>query len=241
MIHRYQEALQRTLDSLELTEHNRQLADQYLDLSEPEDRELLKDAEIQNFGKLDETVLGGVYYSFLIDSRKGNEALAARFIRFVVRVGGTTARPMLSGRGAPGDFEYAGKFLTPVETAALQADRIAWKESAWGEEEMLGNNLNIIAWQEENPLDNYPFRELWEHFYETEIRTPQLLLATHMFCRCIEERSDYEQNTELYQKVLGCTFSRLDVLLTYQRQVFCVVSNLYKRHMWQQFGGRGRK
>lgn len=108
--------------------------------------------------------------------------------------------------------------------------------NAWGEEEMLGNNLNIIAWQEENPLDNYPFRELWEHFYETEIRTPQLLLATHMFCRCIEERSDYEQNTELYQKVLGCTFSRLDVLLTYQRQVFCVVSNLYKRHMWQQFG-----
>ncbi len=69
MIHRYQEALQRTLDSLELTEHNRQLADQYLDLSEPEDRELLKDAEIQNFGKLDETVLGGVYYSFLIDSK----------------------------------------------------------------------------------------------------------------------------------------------------------------------------
>ena len=39
-----QELLQRTLDSLELTEHNRQLADHYLDLSGPEDPELLKDA-----------------------------------------------------------------------------------------------------------------------------------------------------------------------------------------------------
>ena len=35
---KYQERLQNALDSLELTEHNRQLADRYLDLSEPEDR-----------------------------------------------------------------------------------------------------------------------------------------------------------------------------------------------------------
>lgn len=176
MIHRYQEQLQRALDSLELTEHNRQLADQYLDLSEPEDRELLKDAEIQNFGKLDETVLGGVYYSFLIDSRKGNEALAARFIRFVVRVGGTTARPMLSGRGAPGDFEYAGKFLTPVETAALQADRIAWKESAWGEEEI----RFLAEMGRKDPGALIQMRALC--YNEDAVNTKMFLTAVYLYC-----------------------------------------------------------
>ena len=71
---KYQEQLQRTLDSLELTEHNRQLADRYLDLSEPEDQELLKDTETQDFCRLDESVRGGVYYSFLIEARNRNEA-----------------------------------------------------------------------------------------------------------------------------------------------------------------------
>ena len=117
-----QELLQRTLDSLELTEHNRQLADHYLDLSGPEDPELLKDAETQDFCSLDEIVRRGVYYSFLTDLKKRNEALAGRFIRLLVRIGGVTARYMLSGRGVQADFEYAGKFLTEEQTAALQAD-----------------------------------------------------------------------------------------------------------------------
>ena len=96
---KYQERLQNALDSLELTEHNRQLADRYLDLSEPEDPKLLEDAETQDFCRLDKSIRRGIYYSFLVDTKKEKEELAGRFIRLVVRIGGATARQMISGNG----------------------------------------------------------------------------------------------------------------------------------------------
>lgn len=171
----YQEQLQRTLASLELTEQNQKLADQYLDLSEPEDPELLEEAEKQNFCKLDESVRRGVYYSFLIDAKKRQEDLAARFIRLVVRIGGTTARMMLSGRGSQGDFEYAGRFLTPVQAAALQADCIAWKESAWCEKEI----RFLVEMGRKDPGD---LIRMWELCYnEDAVNTKMFLTAVYLY------------------------------------------------------------
>lgn len=173
---KYQEELQRTLDSLELTEHNRQLADRYLDLSEPEDRELLKNAEPQDFCRLDESVRGGVYYSFLIEARNRNEALAGRFIRLVVQIGGATARYMISGRGSRGDFEYAGKFLTPVQTAVLWADCVAWKENAWCEKE-------IRFLTEMGRKDPETLIRMWELCYdEKAVNTKMFLTAVYLYC-----------------------------------------------------------
>ena len=113
-------------------------------------------------------------------------------------------------------------------------------QNAWGEEEMLGNNLTIVKWQDGDPLDSYPFRALWENFYETEIKTPQLLLGVQMFFQCSKDRSSYEQNKGLYQKVFGCIFSKLEISLSYHAQVDCVVSTLFKQYVpwWlrQDFG-----
>lgn len=171
-----QERLQRTLDTLELTEHNRQLADHYLDLSEPEDQELLKDAETQNFCSLDETVRSGVYYSFLTDLKKRNEELAGRFIRLVVRIGGATARYMISGRGAQADFEYAGKFLTDVQTAALRADYTAWKESGWCEKEI----RFLVEMGRKDPESLIRMRELC--YNEKAVNTKMFLTAVYLHC-----------------------------------------------------------
>ena len=46
-------------------------------------------------------------------------------------------------------------------------------KTAWGDDQMLGNGLKVINWQGGETLDRYPFRALWENFYETEIQSPQ--------------------------------------------------------------------
>lgn len=112
-------------------------------------------------------------------------------------------------------------------------------KTAWGEDQMLGNRLEVIQWNSGNsdrePLDSYPFRELWETFYEKEIQTPQLLLAVQLFCRCSSQKSDYERNTPLYQKVFGQAFSNLAVALTYRAQTELVVSTLYSQYVPRPF------
>ncbi len=173
---KYQERLQNALDSLELTEHNRQLADRYLDLSEPEDPKLLEDAETQDFCRLDKSVRRGVYYSFLVDTKKEKEELAGRFIRLVVRIGGATARQMISGNGYQVDFEYAGKFLTPVETAVLQADSVAWSESLWYD-----RGIRFLV--EMGRQDPESLVRMWELCYdENAVNTKMFLTAVYLYC-----------------------------------------------------------
>lgn len=46
---REKQELRRVMSLLELTAKNQQLAEQYLDLTKPEDAELLKDVEHQSF------------------------------------------------------------------------------------------------------------------------------------------------------------------------------------------------
>ncbi len=52
-------------------------------------------------------------------------------------------------------------------------------KTAWKEDELLGNALQKCRFiQNEpnlNPLDEYPFREMWEEFYHTQIKTPEFL------------------------------------------------------------------
>ncbi|MDE7324112.1 MAG: DUF4132 domain-containing protein [Lachnospiraceae bacterium] len=108
-------------------------------------------------------------------------------------------------------------------------------KTAWGEELMLGNGLEVIQWNygdlERESLDNYPFRELWETFYEKEVQTPQLLLEMQLFCMCRGQKSDYERNAGLYQKVFGHVFSNLDVPLSYKGQVETAISLLFSQYV----------
>ncbi len=101
----------------------------------------------------------------------------------------------------------------------------------YGEDQMLGNRLDVILWQAKEPLDKYPFRALWETFYETQIKSQQLLLEIQLFCECSSRKSDYERNAGLYQKIFGHTFSELTVRLSYPEQVGRVVSALFNQYV----------
>ena len=53
------------------------------------------------------------------------------------------------------------------------------------------------------PLDEYPFREMWEEFYRKEIRSTRLLTELYLYQACRQRKGDYRKNTELYKKVFG--------------------------------------
>ena len=116
--------------------------------------------------------------------------------------------------------------------------------TAWGEQQLLGSRLAVKEWvrgdSEKEPLDCYPFRELWEAFYEQEIRTPQLLLEVKMYCQCYGDRRDYEKNKKLYFEVFSFAFSNVRVVFSYWEQVETAVEVLFDQYVPQplrmQFG-----
>ncbi|MDE7277716.1 MAG: DUF4132 domain-containing protein, partial [Lachnospiraceae bacterium] len=109
------------------------------------------------------------------------------------------------------------------------------------EDILLGNGFRRSRWTyndpEATPLDGYPFRELWEAFYEEEIKTPELMMEVELYRLCLEQRNFYEQNMKLYQKVFGhgilkkAPFSNLVIALTYDAQVRTILSTLFQQYV----------
>lgn len=128
-----QDMLKNALKLLNLTEKNQKLAERYLDLKVPEDPELLKEVERQDFARLDNSAKDGLYYGFIRKEREKNETLVGRFVRFVTEAGGTTARYVLSYHGYNGDFDFAERFVTPIQGAAIRAEYICRNSSSMKE------------------------------------------------------------------------------------------------------------
>lgn len=120
----------------------------------------------------------------------------------------------------------------------VHANRERSYTSAWNEDLLLGNKLSQCQWSrdEVEPLDLYPFRELWEEFYRKEIQTPQLLIETELFLQCCGQRNYYEPNKKLYQKVFGngllkkAPFSNPVAALSYHGQVNTILSALFRQY-----------
>ena len=116
------------------------------------------------------------------------------------------------------------------------------------EEILLGNAFRRSRWTyndpDATPLDSYPFRELWEEFYEKEIQTPELLIEVELYRQCFEQRNYYEQNIKLYQKVFGhgllkkAPFSNLTIALTYSAQVRTILSTLFQQYVPRSLSSR---
>ncbi len=98
----------------------------------------------------------------------------------------------------------------------------------WEGDVLLGNELKKIRYSQEEdelePLDEYPFRKLWEEFYEKEALSPQLLLELGLYRKCCMMRSYVEQNIPLYKQVFGqnLPFGSLSCELEYASQVWTV-------------------
>lgn len=114
-------------------------------------------------------------------------------------------------------------------------------QTAWNEELVLGAKLEKCRWTHTDPtlepLDAYPFREIWEKFYREEIRTPELLLEVELYRQCMERRNYYAQNLKLYKRVFGSgilkkpPFSNLVPGLTYGPQVRTILAALSDQYI----------
>ena len=90
----------------------------------------------------------------------------------------------------------------------VEANQFKEYTTVWGEEKTLGAELGRCRWRnaedpEMGPLDEYPFREMWEEFYRKEIRSTRLLTELYLYQACRQRKGDYRKNTELYKKVFG--------------------------------------
>ena len=84
----------------------------------------------------------------------------------------------------------------------IEENRTLSYKTAWDTDELLGNDLKTCRYihgdKDAEPLDAYPFREMWEEFYKNEIRTPELLLELELYRQCCGQRNFYEYNCRLY-------------------------------------------
>ena len=148
------------------------------------------------------------------------------------------------GSKASGLFEFGEQACSNV---CRELDKLikenasrAYK-TAWDQEELLGNDLKASRYihgdPDAEPLDEYPFPELWKEFYETHIRTPKLLLEVELYQQCCLQRGLYEQNRKLYKQVFGSGFTKkppfqnLLPVISYGRQVRTVISALFLQYV----------
>lgn len=114
-------------------------------------------------------------------------------------------------------------------------------QTAWGQDELLGNDLKTSRYinsdPDAEPLDAYPFRDIWEEFYKKEIKNPQLLLETELYRQCCHQRNFYEYNEKLYKQVFGNgllkkpPFKKLLLPISYHRQVNTLLSVLCAQYV----------
>lgn len=118
----YQKLLE-LLDAMELTAENRKKAEQYLDISQPENGNLLKEVEHQDFSALDqEKKKKGAEYVEHCKKRNRTEELG-RYVRFMAAVGGSTASYVISYGW---NQQAVMEFLTPEQLTAIKAEGLAW-------------------------------------------------------------------------------------------------------------------
>ena len=107
--------LMEVLDSLELTENNRKLAERYLDMSKEEDQALLSQVEHQDFTRLKSMTEGNEYVNHLQKRNRLEEY--GRYVRFTAAVGGATAQKVISYYDATG-------YLSPEQGIAVRTESI---------------------------------------------------------------------------------------------------------------------
>ena len=119
----YQKRME-VLEALKLTPVNRQIAEEYLDMTRPEQPELLKKAEHQDFFGLSKDS-GAVYRTYVEHLRKRErQEESARFMRLVAAVGGSSAGFFL-GNMAPWTFKDTESTLRSEQVLAIRAEMIS--------------------------------------------------------------------------------------------------------------------
>ena len=122
------EKTMKVLDALQLTEKNRAIAENYMNVSLPENEELLKEVEHQSFKKEWKHEERYRCADYVIECRrKGFLEHAKRYVRFVIAVGGSTAYYVLY---YPVYYTFEedkiAEYATKAQIAAIKAEEFAW-------------------------------------------------------------------------------------------------------------------
>ncbi len=114
-------------------------------------------------------------------------------------------------------------------------------QNVWGEEMLLGTKLTasnrIHGILDAVPLDEYPFRQMWEEFYQKEIKTPQMLTELYLYQCCRAKRNIYEKTIPLYKRVFGkglvkkAPFQELVQGLCYGEQARTIINVLFRQYV----------
>ena len=123
--------LQNVLDVMSLSAENRKLADQYLDMEQPENPKLLDKAVSQDFSRLEQNITKKCFSYIEHLSKRNRKDDLVRYVRFCVAVGGSTAKYVLfTGRVIFNLEKYEGvnlkEYLTLEQIAAIHAEMWAW-------------------------------------------------------------------------------------------------------------------
>ncbi len=171
------ERIEQVLKLLELSPKNMELAESYLDLSAPENQELLKEVEHQDFTELELNTQRSVYDTLAVFKRTKQE-LAVRFIRFTAEVGGMTARRLLVYYGWNNDFKYLESILSEVQSVGFYADWVAWTTSAQKE-------LSLQPLIEKGKKDPEIFLKIRELCWDENACNTEMFLAG-MYLHCVK-------------------------------------------------------
>lgn len=113
-----------TLDALKLSEKNRKLAEEYLDVSNPEQAELLGQTERQDFSARSDTERQkSIDYVEHLRKRNKREELS-RYVRFQASVGGSTAFYIFNRYGW--NLNAIKEYLSPEQELAVQVEGMVW-------------------------------------------------------------------------------------------------------------------
>lgn len=168
--------LQETLDALGLTEANRGLAERYLDLTQPENPDMLKEAEHQDLSLMgqDERSKTRAYVDHC-EKRKKADALG-RFVRLTAAIGGSTAYYALIAY--PWNLNEIAKYISREAFTAMMAESKAWNANL-----MLHQSLRFLYdLGQKEPDVLYRAQELCYHRFGNG-----RVLLTGIYLHCVKQ------------------------------------------------------
>ena len=121
---RNRQKLSEALELMGLSEKNQKLAENYLDPDRGEERELLLEAEPQDFSGLDDNAKGKCRNYVNHCMKRDRKEEFGRFVRFCAAAGGSTAYYVLVNYGW--NLNRILEYLSREQAAAIQAEGIVW-------------------------------------------------------------------------------------------------------------------
>lgn len=167
--------IEKALGLLQLTEKNQKIAEQYMNMSVPEDINLLKEVEHQSFSNFSRDIAYELY-DFLQMYKKTRTELAGRFIRLTAEIGGETSSYFLLYCSTFENINYLAKFLSPIQKAVIHADVVVWDSQNF--------SANFIEPLVRMGIKNPDvFLQMMELCYNEEyVNTKMFLAALYLYC-----------------------------------------------------------